>query len=45
MRIDLSDPASIRAWLALRPKRHGAQLLGLLALYPQFRESIEEAMK
>lgn len=45
MTLDLTSPASIRAWLAVWPERHRALLRGMWRLWPQFRQSIEEAAR
>lgn len=43
--VHFADPASIRAWLAVSPERHLPQLRALWRLWPQFRDSIEEAVR
>lgn len=43
--LDLTSPASIRAWLAVWPDRHRAQLRAMWRLWPQFRAAIEEAVR
>lgn len=45
MNLNLKDPASIRAWVAIAPERHKPQLRAFWKLWPQFRPAIEEAMK
>jgi hypothetical protein len=43
--LNLNDSDSIRAWAAIAPERHAAQLRGLWKLWPQFRDAIEGAMR
>lgn len=45
MTVDFNEPASIRAWLALAPDRHRPQLRALWRLFPQWRATIEAAVK
>ncbi len=47
MILDLTNPASIRAWLSIEPQRHRAQLRALyrLPLFAAFRESMVEAAR
>ena len=45
MRLNLLDPASIRAWLAIAPDRHKSQLRWMWRNWPEFRQTIEEATK
>lgn len=45
MRLNLTDPASIRAWVAVFPERHMPLLRAMWRLWPQWRDAIEEAMK
>ena len=43
MHLDLTDPASIRAWVAVCPARHRAMLAGLRRL-PLFKPLIDSAI-
>jgi hypothetical protein len=45
--LNLNDPASIRAWLAIAPERHRAQLRMLyrLPLYAAFRDAMVEGAR
>lgn len=43
MTLDLNDPASIAAWYAVWPERHGPQLRVFAKLAPQFRDAIKRA--
>ena len=44
---DFSNPASIRAWLAIAPERHRAQLRAFYRLpsYALFRDAMVEAAR
>jgi len=44
MLLDLNKPESIRAWVAIHPKRHKPQVRQWWHQWPQFREAIEQAM-
>jgi hypothetical protein len=44
MRIDMTDPDSVREWIAVHPQRHLAQLRSMWRLWPQYREVIEAAV-
>jgi hypothetical protein len=43
--LNLNDPASIRAWIAVWPERHRWLLRSMWRLWPQFRDAIEEGAK
>lgn len=43
MILDLRDPASIAAWYAVAPARHGQQLAAMAKLLPQFAGAIKAA--
>lgn len=45
MTVDLSNPSSVRAWLAVAPDRHKAMLRGMWRIWPQWREVFEEAAR
>jgi hypothetical protein len=44
MTLNLRDPQSIRAWLAVCPDRHKPQLRWMWKTWPEFRGSIEQAI-
>jgi hypothetical protein len=41
MLVDLTDAASVRAWLKVAPERHRSILRGLWRIWPQHRAAIE----
>jgi len=43
--LDVRDPASIRAWLAVWPERHRAILRWLWRVHPDHRATIEEGAR
>lgn len=45
MPMNLNDPESLRRWLQVRPEQHRALLRWYWRNRPQFRVSIEEAVK
>lgn len=45
MTLNMKDPASIRAWVAVSPERHRAVLRVFYRMWPQFRGEMESAMR
>lgn len=43
MTVDMNDPASIRAWVAIAPERHRGTLRGL-RLLPLFKPMLDQVM-
>lgn len=43
MILDLRDPASIAAWYAIAPERHGQQLAAMAKVLPKFAPTIKAA--
>ena len=41
--LDLRDPASIAAWYAIAPDRHGPQLAAMAKVLPRFAAAIKAA--
>lgn len=39
----MRDPQSLALWLALWPSRHWSQIVAMIAVHPQWRESAERA--
>lgn len=45
MIVNFNDANSVRAWLAVHPALHRAQLRTLWRLWPQFRDTIYAAVQ